>query len=62
MEHLPPEEECVTALHSHLREMETKAYSERAVAQATLDRATADYRLVLRQLEDLESKGEILHY
>ena len=50
------------ALLTHLREMETKAYSARAVAQAMLDRAKADYLLVLRQLGDLGSKGETLHY
>jgi len=50
------------ALLTHLREMETKAYSDRAVAQAMLDRAKADYLLVLRQLGDLGSKGETLHY
>tara|TARA_R110000824_G_scaffold16149_2_gene67242 strand:+ start:829 stop:957 length:129 start_codon:yes stop_codon:yes gene_type:complete len=42
--------------------MESKALSDRAVAQAMLDRAKADYLLVLRQLEDLENEGEISHY
>ena len=50
------------ALQAHLREMETKAYSDRAVAQVMLDRAKADYRLVLLQLNDLENEGEVSHY
>ena len=50
------------ALLQHLRSMESKALSDRAVAQAMLDRAKADYLLVLRQLEDIENEGEISHY